>query len=168
MFERYGVPIGVATTGHGGTSVWQWKPGSELFTWTMTRIHQLGPGGFRALLWHQGESDVWMDSGEYFSRMRQLIIQTKAQARWEFPWFVAKVSYHNPDLSSFESTRSAHQRLWDEGIALEGPDTDVLTGDNRDFDGKGIHFSPKGLKAHGQMWAEKVGIYLDKVLAEQE
>jgi hypothetical protein len=51
---------------------------------------------------------------------------------------------------------------------MQGPDTDTLTGDNRDMDGKGIHFSPKGLKAHGEMWAEKVSAYLDQVLAGEK
>ena len=41
----------------------------------------------------------------------------------------------------------------------------TLTGDYRDFGGQGIHFSPKGLHAHGQMWADKVSVYLDRVLA---
>ena len=39
-------------------------------------------------------------------------------------------------------------------MAFEGPDTDTLTGDYRDYNGTGIHFSPKGLKKHGEMWAE--------------
>src|SRR5690606_26648568 len=41
-----------------------------------------------------------------------------------------------------------------------------LTGEHRDFDGKGIHFSPAGLKAHGLMWAGKVQPFIDKSLAE--
>ena len=40
-----------------------------------------------------------------------------------------------------------------------------LTGDHRDFDGKGIHFSPKGLKTHGQMWAEKLLPFVDARMA---
>ena len=39
-----------------------------------------------------------------------------------------------------------------------------LTGDDRDKGGKGIHFSPKGLAAHGKLWADKVGDWLDGVL----
>ena len=38
------------------------------------------------------------------------------------------------------------------------------TGDNRDNNGQGIHFSAKGLHAHGVQWAAKVSAYLDKVL----
>src|SRR5260370_16911196 len=81
LYERYHVRIAVASVGHGSTSVRQWllkgerievpptypkffvttAPNNlectgELFDGLMKRIHQLGPGGFRALLWHQGES----------------------------------------------------------------------------------------------------------------
>ncbi len=165
LYEKFGVPIGVATTGFGGTSVNQWQPDGDLFRdWTMTRVHQLGPRGFRALLWHQGEADVYMPSEEYFQKLKNTITASREHAGWEFPWFVAQTSYHNPKNPSFESVRSAQARLWEEGVALEGPDTDTLTGDHRDFDGKGIHFSPKGLKAHGEMWAEVIGEYLDQIL----
>jgi len=168
LYEKYQVPIGVAVTGFGGTSVNQWQPDGTLFPWMMTRIHQLGPGGFRALLWHQGESDVEMDADEYYAKLRNVIVLSRAKAGWEFPWYVAQASYHNPDKLRFENVRSAQQRLWDDGIALAGPDTDVLTGDHRDLAGLGIHFSPKGLKAHGQMWAQLVTPYLDEVFQKTE
>jgi hypothetical protein len=42
MNARFHVPIGVASTGHSGTSVNAWKPGGELFQWTTTRMDQLG------------------------------------------------------------------------------------------------------------------------------
>ena len=156
MYAELKVPIGVATNGFGGTSVNQWNPKEHLFQWFMTRVGQLGPGGFRAVLWHQGESDVYMDSEEYYRKLKNIIQASKSTAGWEFPWFVAQVSYHNPQQTRFESTRSAQARLWMDGVALEGPDTDTLTGDHRDLKGQGIHFSPKGLKAHGEMWAEKL------------
>jgi len=164
MYERFGVPIGIAATGHGGTSLNQWQPGEELFSWMMTRIYQLGPCGFRAVLWHQGESDVEMSAREYAEKLADIIEASKSVAGWEFPWFVAQVSYHNPQQPRFSSPRDGQRQLWDRGIALRGPDTDELTGDHRDMDGEGVHFSPKGLKAHGEMWAQDVGDYLDAVL----
>jgi hypothetical protein len=164
MYERFGVPIGVAATGFGGTSVNQWQPDGDLFPWMMTRIHQLGPFGFRALLWHQGESDVAMPSDEYYDKLRNVIQTSRQQAGWYIPWFVAQASYHNPDKPRFETVRSAQSRLWQSGIALQGPDTDTLTGDRRDLGGAGIHFSPKGLYDHGRMWAALVGDYLDTLL----
>jgi pimeloyl-ACP methyl ester carboxylesterase len=83
LYERYHVPIGVASTGAGGTSVRQWLPEGEQVTnlptvaahvrevspgvWASTgellaglsrRLDALGPQGCRAVLWHQGESDA--------------------------------------------------------------------------------------------------------------
>ena len=162
MFAKYGVPIGVAVTGQGGAPVSNWTPGSPAFIWLATRMMALGKGGFRAVLWHQGESNVNGTSEDYYQKLSTTIKATHAVAGWYFPWFVAQVSYTNPKTPSFASTRDAQKRLWDEGIALEGPDTDTLVGDYR----AGVHFSVKGLKKHGEMWAEKVGVYLDKVLAE--
>lgn len=164
LYAAYGVPIGIAATGHGGTSVNQWQPGGELFPWLMTRIWQLGPQGFRAVLWHQGESDVAMPTAEYVAKLGNVIRESQQAAGWYFPWGVAQVSYHNPESPRFETTREAHQALWDKGVAFIGPDTDLLTGDHRDFDGQGIHFSPKGLTVHGQMWAECVRAWLDGAL----
>lgn len=167
MYARYRVPIGVAATGHGGTSVFAWKPGGELNNWMMTRIHQLGPNGFRAVLWHQGEADVGGKPEDYARHLTSIIRASTTAAGWQFPWFVAQVSYLNPEKPLSETTRAAQKKLWADGVALEGPDTDTLTGDNRDNDGKGIHLSRKGLLAHGKMWADKVGDYLYKVLAEE-
>jgi eukaryotic-like serine/threonine-protein kinase len=164
MYEKYRVPIGVAVTGHSGTSVNQWQPGGELFLWTVGRMNQLGREGFRAVLWHQGESDTGMPAEEYVRKMTALIEQSRKAAGWDVPWLVAQVSYHNPNDTMTAATREAQKKLWDTGVALEGPDTDKLIGDDRDNNGKGIHFSAKGLRAHGRMWAEKVGVWLDKEL----
>lgn len=161
---RLQVPIGVASTGHGGTSVLQWEPAGELFGWMLTRLTQLGPGGLRAVLWHQGESDVGMASEAYHDRLLEVIRASTERAGWEFPWFVAQVSYLNPSKPTTASTRDAQARLWAEGAALEGPDTDLLGGQNRDQGGQGIHFSAQGLKAHGEAWAQKVGTWLDGLL----
>ena len=107
---------------------------------------------------------VGMPSDEYARRLTELIEASKKEAGWDFPWFVARVSYHNPSHPSHPNTRAAQKKLWDEGVALEGPDTDTLMGDNRDNGGQGIHFSGKGNTAHGIMLADKVSAYLDKVL----
>ena len=119
---------------------------------------------FSALLWHQGESDVEMPSDEYYEKLRNIILSSRSQAGWYIPWFVAQASYHNPEKPRFDSVRNAQSKLWKEGIALQGPDTDTLTGDRRDLGGAGIHFSPKGLFEHGQLWTESVANYLDPLL----
>lgn len=195
MYEKYRVPIGVADVGHGSTSVRQWLPSGErfalpptmskyvhrtaagnwesdgtLFNGMMARIRQLSPNGFRALLWHQGESDAHQQigheiSGLEYSRMLKLIIgASRREAGRDFPWFVAQVSYHTPTDPSTPEIREAQTNLWRNGVALEGPDTDQLTGSMRQNNGTGVHMSDAGLKAHGKLWADKVSAWLDGVL----
>jgi hypothetical protein len=195
LYRKYHVPIGVASIGHGSTSVRQWLPAGEavevmptmtkyveqggdgvlvsdgtLFNGMMQRIDRLGPRGFRAVLWHQGESDSHQKpeheiSGETYRRMLEhVILSSRQQARWEIPWFVANVSYGNPETPSSPAIREAQQSLWRTGIALQGPDTDVLGPAFRQNGGKGVHFNDAGLKAHGLLWAHQVELYLDPLL----
>lgn len=195
MYQRYHVPIGIACVGHGSTSVRQWLPAGErfalpptmskyvrptasggwesdgtLFDGMMARIRQLGPNGFRALLWHQGESDAHQQAGHelsgagYARMLKQIIDASRREAGWDFPWFVAQVSYHTPADPSTPEIREAQSSLWQNAVALEGPDTDRLTGAMRQNNGTGVHMSDAGLKAHGKLWAEKVSAWLDGVL----
>ena len=146
----------------------QWQSTGELFDGIMKRINALGPHGFRALLWHQGESDVdqaaanKISADDYRGKLETIIKTSKSQAGWDFPWFVAEVSYH-PGSPSNPDFRAAQKSLWDHGIALQGPDTDSLGEEYR----AGVHFNEKGLAAHGKLWADAVGIYLDKVLESE-
>jgi lysophospholipase L1-like esterase len=144
-----------------------------LFDRLATRLLQLGPYGCRAVLWHQGESDTnqalvgrTLPGGQYRDSLEQIIRKSRERAGWEVPWFVAQASYHSPQDPGSPDIRAAQEALWVDGIALEGPDTDALTGDLRDNGGRGVHFSAKGLQVHGERWAEKVGAHLDKVLAK--
>ncbi len=164
LYAKLKVPIGVAVTGHGGTSVTQWSTNGDLFQWLQYRIQALGVGGFRAVMWHQGETDVSMTTKTYFKKMKTLIEDSNRKAGWHFPWFVAQVSYLNPTSSHFDSTRNAQKKLWDDGVALQGPDTDAMGDKNRDGAGAGIHFSLFGLITHGKAWAELVGDYIDKTV----
>ena len=195
LYEKIRVPVGVVSVGHGSTSVRQWLPAGDrfdipptmgkfvrsvgadqwesdgiLFNGMMKPIRQFGRCGFRALLWHQGESDAHQSPdhaipGEEYARLLERIIRaSREQAGWDFPWFVAQVSYHSPSDPSSAPIREAQKSLWQSGIAFEGPDTDQLTGDNREKGGKGVHLSDKGLQAHGRLWAAKVEPYLNAVL----
>jgi hypothetical protein len=195
LYRKYRVPIGVASVGHGSTSVRQWLPAGEavevmptmtkyvtqnpdgalvsdgtLFNGMMRRIESFGPHGFRAVLWHHGESDSHQKpeheiSGETYRRMlEEVILSSRKQAGWDIPWFVANVSYGNPETPSSPEIREAQQSLWRMGVALQGPDTDTLGPAYRQNGGKGVHFSDAGLKAHGLLWAHQVELYLDPLL----
>jgi hypothetical protein len=195
LYRKYRVPIGIASVGHGSTSVRQWLPAGDtvevmptmpkyilhaadgtltsdgtLFNGMLTRINQFGPHGFRALLWHQGESDSHqppehdISSDDYRRMLEHIILATRKQAGWDIPWFIAQATYHVPTDPSCPPIREAQQSLWRSGIALQGPDTDSLTAQYRQNNGKGTHFNDAGLKAHGLLWAEAVEKWLDTAL----
>ena len=147
----------------------RWECSGGLFDNLMTRVHHFGPHGCRAILWHHGESDAnqalkdrTLPGKLYAQHMETIIKRSRTQSGWPIPWFIAQASYHTPDDPGSEEIRAAQKSLWQPGLAHEGPDTDALTGDHRDLGGKGVHFSAKGLKAHGQVWADKVSQVIDQ------
>jgi hypothetical protein len=128
----------------------------------------LGPHGYRAILWHQGESDAGqarsgypadrqISGRQYTDFMIGLIRASRKVAAWEIPWVVAQATYHSESDPADKEFRAAQAALWRQGLAIEGPDTDALGPEYRD----GVHFNAKGLRRHGELWAEKVGDWLD-------
>jgi hypothetical protein len=200
MAEQFHVPIGIVAMGIGSTSVREWLPDGTRLTrlpplvrnvkstgdgqWKVTghiyenftaRMKSLGTNGFRAVLWHQGESDANQAAAEstlpgdlYRQYLEQLIRGSRQIIGWNAPWFVAQVSYHNPNDTSSADIRNAQKSVCDDGFALPGPDTDTLTGDMREKKGMGVHLSAKGLEAHADLWAKKVGPWLKKQIAGTE
>lgn len=197
---KFGVPVGFVACGVGATSVREWLPKGATFpvpptleghvrkladgTWEskgdlyasfVDRMKQLGPRGFRAVLWHQGESDAnqkdptrTLPGKLYRGYLERLIRDSRKDAGWDAPWFVAEASYHGPGDESSPDIRVAQASLWKDGVALEGPDTDALKGEFRDSDGKGVHFSGPGLREHAARWAEKVGPWLERRAAGKD
>ena len=200
IVKRFKVPVGIVAAGIGATSVREWLPrGTRISNpptltgnvrqlpngdWESTgaifesftfRLRQFSPHGFRAVLWHQGESDANQKdpsrtlAGELYTQyLGQLIQQSGREVGWDFPWFVAQASYHGPGDAGSSDIRAAQRALWDRGVALEGPDSDALIGDMRDQAGKGVHFSGAGLREHGARWVDKVSPWLEKQLAKTD
>src|SRR3984957_9069500 len=172
LYRRYGVPIGIASVGHGSTSVRQWLPAGEavevmptmtkyvtqqsdgtllsdgtLFNGMIARMRQLGDYGFRAVLWHQGESDSHqapeheISADTYRRMLEHVIVTSRARAGWDVPWFVSEATYGTPEIPAWPPIREAQRSLWSSGIAHQGPDADTLTAAYRQNNGKGVHFN---------------------------
>ena len=146
-----------------------WESRGDMYATLRDRMKQLGPQGFRAVLWHQGESDANQKDATrtlpgklYYQSMEKLILDSRKDIGWDAPWFVAQVSYHTPGDESSQDIRAAQALLWKDKVALEGPDSDSLKGDLRENGGKGVHFSGPGLRAHAALWVDKVGPWLEK------
>jgi hypothetical protein len=188
IVENRDGPVGIVACGVGATSVREWLPkGSrfanpptllgrveqapngewfskgEAFDVLVERMKKLGPYGFRAVLWHQGESDAnqkdpsrTLAGNLYREYLEKIIRESRSLIGWHAPWFVAQASYHVPGDESSPDIRQAQASLWKDGIAWEGPDTDALKGELRERNGQGVHFSAKGLRVHGERWSEKI------------
>jgi len=192
------VPVGIVACGIGATSVREWLPKGATFPnpptlegrvqklaggpWMsngdayailVARMKSLGPGGFRAVLWHQGESDAnqkdptrTLKGDLYREYLEQIIRDSRRDIGWNAPWFVAQASYHVSGDEGSQDIRAAQASLWRDGIALAGPDSDALKGTLRERDGRGVHFSSEGLREHGKQWAQKVSPWLARQWTE--
>jgi len=198
VVAKENVPVGIISCGIGATSVREWLPKGAMFPnpptlesrveqvpngqWAskgaayeafIARMKSVGPQGFRAVLWHQGESDANQKdatrtlSGKlYREYLEKIIRDSRRDIGWNAPWFVAQASYHVPGDEGSDDIRAAQASLWKDGLALEGPDSDALKGKLRERDGKGVHFSGEGLRVHGAKWAEEVLPWLAKQWTE--
>ena len=199
VVAKQNVPVGIISCGIGATSVREWLPRGATFPnpptlisrverlsdgqWAskgdaydafVARLKSVGPQGFRAVLWHQGESDAnqrdpsrTLSGKLYRELLEKVISDSRRDIGWTAPWFVAQASYHVPGDEGSEDIRAAQASLWKVGVALEGPDTDALKGRLRERDGQGVHFSGPGLREHGARWAAKVLPWLDQQLTPE-
>lgn len=187
------LPVGVIQVGCGGSSTAQWLPtgsagvidasmcGADttalggLFLRLVKASNALG--SYRALLWHQGESDTSTTTAQtYHDRLALIMARLNTTRTTPVKWFVANAAYFpgsEVDLTTcnfvsgrtiaFASgmlrVRAGQQALWREHLALPGPDTDGLIGAAYRYPGSFgncVHFSDLGLKVHGQMWYRSV------------
>lgn len=196
LAAKLDVPVGFIACGIGATSVREWLPKGATFlnppsietrvqqrsdgSWEskgeayhmlIERLKAAGPAGFRAVLWHQGESDAnqrdttrTLPGPLYREYLERVIVESRKDIGWQVPWLVAQVSYHVPGDESSPEIRAAQASLWKDGIALEGPDTDALKGELRENGGQGVHFSGKGQHAHAAAWESKIDSWLEMTL----
>jgi Carbohydrate esterase, sialic acid-specific acetylesterase len=193
LVAEFGVPIGFVACGIGATSVREWLPegipfpapptltgrvrpvaggGFEsdgaAFAMLVRRMKQLEPTGFRAVLWHQGESDANQQDRSrtlpgplYEAMLGRIIRDTRAEIGREVPWFVARATYHVPGDESSTDIRAAQAAVSRNGLALPGPDTDALKGLLRDSGGRGVHFSGAGQRRHAEAWFAAISPWLE-------
>ena len=195
MAGEFKVPIGLVAIAEGSTSVREWLPpndavaappdtgrnvictgsnswvsAGDLFERITTVEKEFGPRGFRAVLWHQGESDSHEPGDRqitpalYRQYLERVIEASREAAGWRVPWFVAQASYHSPGDRGSPELRAAQAAVVADGIALAGPNTDELGPEFRQGNGTGIHLNALGLQRHGRLWAQIVGAWLERQL----
>jgi len=153
------VPVGFVSLGVGSTQVSQWVPGTPHYDKRLKPALELfGNGGFKAVLWHQGESDTLAStaSAMYATRLKAIIDQSRKDAGFAAPWLIAGAAYHPQGKLEQQRQVLAGQKLVLSAKAriYGGAYTD-------DFHRIGllsdtVHFNANGLKVHGERWAKAI------------
>ena len=100
MLKRSGgVPQGLISTAHGGTSMQQWSPdrkklgGESLYASMLMSLRATGQP-VAGLLWYQGESDANPnDAPSYVARMKRLVAATRRDFNQpNLPWMIVQIA----------------------------------------------------------------------------
>lgn len=108
--------------------------------------------GIRAVLWHQGESDNFLNtpSDVYSSQLKRIIELSRFNTGKNLSWMVARAS-KDPDGDDSKIINAQNNVINSTYNVFEGPNTDVIK-DRTD----NVHFSTVGMTTAAQLWSEKI------------
>lgn len=160
LAARDNIPVAFACTGVGATMVSQWVPDTgSYYPRIAAAVRAFPPGGFRGVLWHQGESDslVSTTAATYQSRLESIITRSRLDAGWPVPWFIAEVGFHPGSTLAQEEPVVAGQRraIYADPLVFPGPVTDDFHREGKLSDT--VHFNAAGLADHAGQWAAVLG-----------
>jgi len=166
LANRYDVPIGFLSVGYGGTKVDRWVPAeNDLFPRIADALDAVQPSGARAILWHQGESNVGDTTAEDYAEMLgEVILGSRAYAGYDIAWAVARVGFiPNGDPVKMGQIVGGQNAVIDtDPLTFAGPHTDDLNGTEWRYDT--IHFNEAGLREHAARWDSRISMAMDDLL----
>lgn len=158
LYDELGVPIGFIACGEGRSSVLDWTPSQEngLYSRLVRALQIAENNGVRAILWHQGETDVveQTPAAVYAENLSEVISSIRNDTGENVPFGIAKASFlccYEPEDQS--QVREGQQTVIDftENV-FPGPDTDAIGVEYR-TEGQ-AHFNDEGLWLHAEGWQE--------------
>lgn len=156
IVESLQVPVCFRSSSPTWAPVEKWMPGVQhksfkLYNTLVGRVGDFSKDGIRAILWHQGESDmnVKTPAETYRDRLKAIIESLNKDAGYDITWFVAQASSPTGAGEPPTEVAKGQQLLWKEGVAKQGPNTDEL---GLEYRRDKVHFNQKGLTAHGERW----------------
>jgi hypothetical protein len=141
------VNVGLVPCAVGGTSIDQWKKGGKLYTEAIDRAKAaMAQGTFKAILWHQGESDANPNKAKlYAAKLTKLIADFRSDLGLpELPFIVGELGpFHektspgtdafNAQLESFAKTEANCACVSSEGLTSIGDNTHFDAASQREF-----------------------------------
>jgi hypothetical protein len=170
------VPVAVISVGWGGSALSWWLPGAAEndFLRLVVGAKAVPYCGFRAVLWHQGESDSMakFPASMYQTNFQTMVSAFRAATGCQQPWMIAQATWlhskywiqNYPSLTESTASitkwaaemeiRRAQKNLSQTDNFLLGPDTDLVIAHKYRYDD--LHFSSVGLPLHGKLWSQRV------------
>jgi eukaryotic-like serine/threonine-protein kinase len=151
-----GVPVAIIPVGIGGTQILSWVKGQPNSGYDRLLQAAHFAGAFRAVLWHQGESDAadaWHTPADaYAERLTAIIDALAVDTGAPHPWLVARAAWlATSQEANIAAVRRGQQAVIDaRADVFSGPDTDTHTGKAWRLDGS--HFNADGLAWHAGEW----------------
>jgi hypothetical protein len=192
LVKKYNVPVCFINTGWGGSSIRNWVEAARGVPspnpWDPTQNYQLNfpykslsrsleifgqKIGFRAILWHQGETDakMQMTQEEYFNYLVELIKASRKDANQEIPWIVAQATRGggcdveteilSPEIRAAQKQVTETPELTQ---VFAGPNTDdieVPRNPSLPFYNC-VHFSPAGFPFLADAWTKSIDSAITK------
>lgn len=169
LASRLGVPILFYNMGWYGSAMRNWREsingpafsvyngepylpaGQPYGNLRLVLRHYIPITGVRAILWHQGESDNFANTGSnsYKNDLKQVITQSRNEAGFDLSWVVARASYDNQRGVDVAVTNAQSAAVAESSNAFYGPETDRIQIPRMD----GVHFQNDGLRQFGEAWA---------------
>ena len=165
LVQKYNVPVLLFGAAIGGISSELWYDsmkgkdftsqfgshikfiGSPYAIIERTLTNYVSRTGIRAMLWQQGESDVYTPASLYISRMEEIIAQTSINIDDNLSWIMARSS-RSPNITQIAGAQT--QLIENLPNVYPGPNTDNIAAPDDRADG--IHFHKNGLVKAAEAW----------------
>lgn len=161
LVQRLNVPVLFIGAALGGTSSTEWRQSAAGNIGTTPNpsvyrrlgavlLHYIARTGARAVLWHQGESDINSSTQTYFDNMKYVIEKSRQQVGSKpLAWVISRASYidgrTNPQVINAQN-----QLISNITNVFAGPETDNIIGsDNRPDN---VHFRGIGRIRFTEAW----------------
>lgn len=160
LVNRDQVPVALVCFAESGSDLTRWLPVNEdLYPRIRTAVQRFPRNGFRAILWHQGETNALNanPAATYQGWLATVIAQSRIDSAWAVPWYVAEASRINAGLAKEEPIVAGQRAvIFADPLVFPGAVTDNYHQEGKISD-DGVHFNAAGLADHAAQWAEVLG-----------
>ena len=156
LSRHLGGKVGLIPAADGGTSILKWMPGTPLFDYAvmLTKL-AMRISDFGGIIWHQGESDCFMNPDEYTCRLVEVMTEFRRQIGCgDFPIILGEVSESCAEKWNISKTAKEINRAIHNAAEKLG-NASVASSAGLALKPDGIHFNSVSLRELGRRYFEE-------------